>query len=137
MRQIKFRAWNGYEMIMPRDKSYYQHYMSFCGCIIQKLSEGMECFGGGDRWRVAGDLSLMQFTGLSDINGVEIYEGDVVSAVLIDKSGTKNKYVGKVFYQEYEFCIETEDHFWPVASWHCVYECEVIGNIYQNPELLK
>lgn len=131
MRQIKFRAWNNKHKYM--DDTVF---IRTCdGAVFDVPSVRFDT--PNTEVELSNDLLIMQFTGLTDINGVEIYEGDVVSAVLIDKSGTKNKYVGKVFYQEYEFCIETEDHFWPVASWHCVYECEVIGNIYQNPELLK
>ena len=132
MRNIKFRAWNGHEMIMPRDKSYYQHYMSFCGCIIQKSSEGMECFGGGDRWRVVVDLSLMQFTGLTDINGVEIYEGDIVYVPGAGNCEVKiSCYYGVVY-------IDSDGYDFPHAD--CVSEQDyptIIGNIYQNPELLK
>ena len=47
MRTIKFRAWNGRKMIMPEESAYYQHYISMCGNIVQKSSEGMDCFGGG------------------------------------------------------------------------------------------
>lgn len=130
MRNIKFRAWNGHEMIMPRDKSYYQHYMSFCGCIIQKSSEGMECFGGGDRWRVVGDLSLMQFTGLTDINGVEIYEGDIVRLF---------GFICCIKWEDSDasfMAVERHDS-WAESGQEFSNNCTVIGNIYQNPELLK
>jgi hypothetical protein len=77
-RVIKFRAWDGNRMIMPEDKAYYQHYISFCGNIIQRSSEGMSCFGGQDKWRVERDLQLMQFAGLTDKNGAEIYENSEI-----------------------------------------------------------
>lgn len=131
MRNIKFRAWNGHEMIMPRDKSYYQHYMSFCGCIIQKSSEGMECFGGGDRWRVVGDLSLMQFTGLTDINGVEIYEGDICIWYI-----NNLERIGEVYYHDQSF--EMRSPSMGYIGWDANRgEIKVVGNIHQNPELLK
>ena len=72
MRDIKFRAWDGQNMIMPSPQAYYQHYLSFCGNIVQKSSEGMDCFGGVDRWSRVENLILMQFTGLKDVNGVDI-----------------------------------------------------------------
>ncbi|MDP5205471.1 YopX family protein [Alishewanella sp. SMS9] len=78
----------------------------------------------------------MQFTGLHDVNGVEIYEDDILYCSLTDCNGVSNKYIGKVFYQEYEFCIELDDGHWPVASFFCADKFKVIGNIYQNPELL-
>ena len=153
-RVIKFRAWDGNRMIMPEDRAYYQHYISFCGNIIQSSSEGMSCFGGQDNWRVKSGLQLMQFTGLLDRNGVEIYEGDIV--VIPDEyiwfDGKKPNYVGVV---EMVF-----------SQWSCISHCVnkekagrshginhnlnddgfndgekscwlIIGNIHQNPELLN
>ena len=133
MRAIKFRAWNGSEMIMPRDRSYYQHYMSFCGNIIQKSSEVMDCFGGGDKWRVVNDFQLMQFTGLLDKNGVEIYEGDVVLL--------NDHFISAVEFADCSFVVKTKSIYanrgvdvYAPSEYETV---EVIGNIHETPELLK
>ena len=133
-RVIKFRAWDGNRMIMPEDRAYYQHYMSFCGNIIQSSSEGMSCFGGQDNWRVQSGLQLMQFTGLLDANGVEIYEGDIVS----DHLG-----VGLVRYSEKHAAVRVS-YGDGLAKWFYDYILKgeresivVIGNIHQNKELLN
>jgi uncharacterized phage protein (TIGR01671 family) len=130
-RVIKFRAWNGSEMVMPQEKSYYQRYISFCGNIIQKSSEGMACFGGTDRWRVESDLHVMQFTGLTDKNGVDIYEGDICIWYINDLER-----LGEVYYHDQSF--EMRSPSMGYIGWDANRgEIEVIGNIYQNLELLK
>jgi hypothetical protein len=72
---------------------------------------------------------LMQYTGLKDKNGKEIYEGDVLKGrkYLITVTFYKGMFSGKQHGINY-----TE----PLASWEM--SCfEVIGNIYQNPDLIK
>lgn len=130
MRVIKFRAWNGHEMIMPKERSYYQHYMSFCGNVVQKSSEVMDCFGGGDRWRVVNDLQLMQFTGLLDKNGVEIYEGDFIECWGVNLKIVWDESDASFFADCLDSNIYESGQEWGG-------NCIVIGNIHETPELLK
>ena len=136
MRQIKFRIWDGHNVILPRDGAYYQHYVSLCGGIVQKSSEGMDCFGGGDRWSRVDKLEVMQFTGLQDNNGVDIYEGDIVkfksrfdSAVgCVEYSNESTRFVFNIGSKEKPDYRDV-GHGW--------YGNEIIGNIHLNPELIK
>ncbi|MDO6353984.1 YopX family protein [Caloramator sp. CAR-1] len=143
MREIKFRAWN-----RAFDEMYYfdfAHNIEVVnGDLWVRHSNGRTCIANNPR------IVLMQYTGLKDDNGTEIYEGDIVE--IHDTSETKNPYISQV-YITYDGVL-VDPH--PVhkilghdysrrLSWFCDYgvgyeyfvKCKVIGNIYENPELLE
>lgn len=66
---------------------------------------------------------LMQYTGLKDKNGKGIYEGDIVE--------TKDKFRAAYIFKEGSFGIEHLDVFHVHSE-----DFEIIGNIYENPELV-
>ena len=79
------------------------------------------------------DAILMQSTGLEDLNGIEIFEGDIVKIF-------ESLYT--VFYNISEGCYQLKPHDdrW-VVDYMCNFSSEesfeVVGNIYENPELLE
>lgn len=77
---------------------------------------------------------LMQYTGLKDKNGKEIYEGDILlydsnskTSVFYKNGAFVRSYGNSNMYLLYDSFIEDG----------CLYNYEVIGNIYENPELLE
>ena len=88
-------------------------------------------------WRKQSDVILMKSTGLFDINDKEIFEGDIVRiSMRIGKRTTTS--IGAVEFDKFEVCFRIRNdlggHY--VTMFHARY-FEVIGNIYENPELLE
>ena len=81
-------------------------------------------------WIVNNDLELMQSTGLFDKNGKEIFEGDIVSIDTDEFGLLVVKYETGIYWlTEDEQCVEHLSDYYKYVS--------VIGNIYENPELLE
>lgn len=132
MRIIKFRIWNDYDNKMI-------NWDEMCKQNLANI------------FRIPSYRQyLMQYTGLQDKNGKEIYEGDIVKTHF--KKGSW-KYNDKNYYGykngKVEYCVDCfilyienyKEKIYPLSSFgnnnKNIDELEVIGNIYENPELLE
>lgn len=129
---IKFRAWNGYRKIMADYVSAIQNgdtqgTPSSVNVIVDRKNE---------TWDIENDhVELLQFTGLKDVNGKEIYEGDILRTkaglIQIVRQGLlaiDREDLISGFYADN--VIDGKPHTFS-------YDDEVIGNVHDNPGLLE
>jgi len=127
MRKIKFRAW----------KSWRKPQMLYDNAFKLEWSEKNRRLEANCHWRfdASYNMPLMQFTGLKDKKGKEIYEGDIVSFEYDPNEFEKYKvsWGTATFYAESLEDAEYNNSLWDMPRENM----EVIGNVYENPELLK
>lgn len=144
MREIKFRGKDNYGKWqfgdLVRTKS---------NCFISVPRSKFSA-----RQSVIDEKTIGQFTGLKDKNGVEIYEGDIIKTHAIIGYGKREKKVevisevffylgdrhsvnGDIINETPKFSTrQLNKQDWREVPWSMFYQCEVIGNIYENKELL-
>ncbi len=149
MKNIKFRAWDNEDKKMLKQTST----MSF--------NETGDKEKSGYNWEAytRNMIEVMQFTGLTDTNDVQIYEGDIVSVPYVTPYGgiAEDTEQGKysILFEFGQFVINTPYSSTPLSSWCNRSESTyipnygkkvilqtgtlvtVVGNIYENPELLN
>ena len=123
MREIKFRAWLKEERKMVNVETL------FIG--INRL-----CFGNSKTedlfFRDFEEVELMQYTGLKDKNGKEIYEGDIV---ILNDAEEENRCIVKYKYGSY--ILVDGDLREDLSNVESDKFLEVVGNIYENKNLLE
>jgi len=133
MREIRFRAWFCGKM---HDDVVL---IDFWHCLEKKnlgcpLNDGIKDFLSHDD--PSSPMVLMQYTGLKDKNGREIYEGDIVRVFRSDSFKAYDAgvyFVSGGFFTEWYNPIDKEKKAQPIHD----YPVEVIGNIYEHPELME
>lgn len=141
MREIKFRAW---------DKKYKQMltFQRMKDNQIFALNQGLD----PEQFIVLPkheNIELMQFTGIKNRKGEEIYEGDVVQRMCFDKN-CQSIHIGVVEYSSIWCMFQINENNGmrfgstynaPLAfgdpSQDMVFDITILGDIYQHPELLK
>jgi len=151
MREIKFRAWDKYYKAMCEVDVWTIKGAHLIGLPVEEKTELQSdqktyvTIPAGQRFRKHKQIILMQFTGLHDKNGKEIYEGDIVrnrqggvykviSSLDIPKNQNWPNYHGWIMrsanFKGRNYGVNE------LFDWSKPERVEVIGNIYENPELI-
>lgn len=135
MRELKFRAWS----------KKHNKYLKITGIQYDddKIEGVFVVYGSvagipNTIFLEAEDVILEQYTGLKDKNGKEIYEGDIIHRGALSKANVFRNSVICFDEESVGFiATSTRNGVRTLFNGHTCDEVEVIGNIHENPELLK
>ena len=142
MREIKFRAWNKdwKMMVLPEDlQAIWFDGVTACAADVEFNITTTDGQRNKNLWEDCekDEVTLMQYTGLKDKNGVEIYEGDVL--VIQDKNSVNGDVENETSHVRWQKDIAgfiISNYSGEGFGSYKTEDLEVIGNIHQNPELL-
>lgn len=117
MREIKFRIWDNCNNVMLFDLA--GEYILFNSHFSEAEKDG---------------FIYQQYTGLKDKNGKEIYEGDILEGFGCQTVGTVLPVVFNL--SQAQYMVDCQDGFYDWIH-HQADQLEIVGNIYENPELLQ
>ena len=143
MKELKFRAFH-----KPSKKLFGICYLDFKNKMI---SSRQKVIGQGKRVYFdtvdydLKDCELMQFTGLKDVDGKDIFEGDIVEVEFDDYYSNNSftidedeKFIGEIVFEDFGYYIKFPDMCFMSIIDIVDYEfnIKILGNIHQNSELL-
>lgn len=133
---LKFRAWDKNTNDMADVKTIDLEKDGSIGCIIDYNGINLD----------VSECVIMQSTGLKDKNGVEIFEGDILKIIEVTNEGI-SEYITDVIWEDCSFVFKSDgvdyyDSFLGSFSGdpnktYPLFELLVIGNVWDNPELLE
>lgn len=131
MRELKFRVWDGKNMYMLAGIDWEGYESNRIESMrLSPLKAGEELIPTEVE---PNEMEILQFTGLQDKNGIDIYEGDILRYVpgyFESEGGQIENTIDTVIFDTSGFCWNS-DELWEMNDY-----VEIIGNQFQNPELL-
>lgn len=136
MREIKFRSWHKFYKQMVEvdwiqlipDETYHRYKIGFSGRLDRILNQKVADYA------TENEIELLQYTGLKDRHGNDIYEGDILGQYPGFGCEWESR-IGMVKYNYASFWFEFKSQGIILDDHDCSFE--IIGNIYENPELIK